>query len=85
MDLRSPGPLRVRVIVSSDEDAESLRNTGLSVERQATESDAPTFLVTPNGSIPELVRQLVAQGIDIEEISPVHPSLEKEFLTLFRR
>ncbi len=84
MDLRVSGPLRVRVVVSSEKDAESLLKSGLVAERQANESGAPAFLVTPNGSIPELVRQLVALGVDIEEISLAHQSLELEFSTLFR-
>jgi ABC-2 type transport system ATP-binding protein len=84
LDLRSPGPLRVRVVVSSEKDADLLAKGDVSAERQTSESGAPTFLVTPNGSIPELIRQLVALGIDIEEISAAHQSLEKEFLTLFR-
>jgi ABC-type multidrug transport system ATPase subunit len=85
IDLRFPGPLRVRVVVSHNKDADALLSSGLSAERQAIESSAPTFLVTPNGSIPELIRHLVAHGIDVEEISPVQPSLEREVLTLFRR
>lgn len=74
----------MQVVVSSEKDAELLGTSGLVVERQGGESSGLTFLVTPKGTIPELVRDLVGQGIDIEEISAAHPSLEKEFLTLFR-
>ncbi len=84
LDLRQKGPLRVRVVVSSETDAEKLVQSGLSAKREASESREPTFIVTPNGAVPELVRKLVEQGIDIEEVGVERQSLEREFLGLFR-
>jgi len=84
LDLRESGPLRVRVVVASEKDADLLQRQGFVAERRADASVAPTFLITPKGTIAELIRELVAAGIDLEEVAAEKPSLEKEFLRLFR-
>lgn len=84
LDLRHPGPLRIRLSVASEKDAEIILKSDLEAERIATDSEFPTLLLTPKESTPELVKRLVAMSVNIEEIASEKPSLEKEFLTLFR-
>lgn len=84
LDLRHSGPPRIRLVVTNENDAEKVLQCGVVSERIQSDSEFPTLLVTPGESIPELVRRLVALGVDIEEVMPEKQSLEKEFLTLFR-
>lgn len=84
MDLRHPGLLRLRLVVSNEQHAETVLRSGMQVERTASDSDLPTFLLTLNESIPDAIRRIVALGVDIEEVVSAKQSLEKEFLTLFR-
>lgn len=84
LDLRDSGPPRIRLVVTNENDAEKVLRSEVAAERIPCESELPTLLLTSNQSHPELVRRLVALGVDIEEIGPEKPSLEKEFLTLFR-
>jgi hypothetical protein len=41
-------------------------------------------LLVQDRSVPELVRELVRLGVNLEEIGQERRSLEKEFLSLFR-
>ncbi|MBK9266569.1 MAG: ABC transporter ATP-binding protein [Polyangiaceae bacterium] len=84
LDLRHTGPSRIRLVVAREKDVETVLQSGITAERMAGESELPTLLLTPDATIPELVRRLVTMGVDIEEISAEKQSLEKEFLTLFR-
>jgi ABC-2 type transport system ATP-binding protein len=84
IDLHAAGPARVRVIVPSERDVEILLGTDLSPERATGDSGSPAVLLTPKGPLPDMVRDLVARGVDIEEIHREHLSLEKELLALFR-
>ncbi|HMY15259.1 MAG TPA: ABC transporter ATP-binding protein [Polyangium sp.] len=84
LDLRHPGPTRIRLVVTNENDAEKVLQSDITAERTRSESDLPTLLLTSNESRPQIVRRLVALGVDIEEIGLETPSLEKEFLTLFR-
>ena len=84
IDLRTAGPLRVRVIVPAERDVEILLGSGLSAERVQGDAGSFAVLLTPRGPLPDMVRELVERGVDIEEIHKEHRSLEKEFLTLFR-
>jgi ABC-2 type transport system ATP-binding protein len=84
VDLREAGPPRVRVVVPSERDVELLMNSGLDAERAAAEPGSFAVLVTPRGRLPDLVRAIFEQGVEIEEIHREHRSLEREFLTLFR-
>lgn len=84
LDLRDSGPPRIRLVVTNENDAEKVLSSDPTAERIPGESSAPTFLLTSNESRPRLVRRLVALGVDIEEIGLEKPSLEREFLTLFR-
>lgn len=83
LNLRESGPLRVRVVVASEKDADLLLQQGFAAERRADTSTQPTFLITAKGSIAELIRELVAAGIDLEEVAAEKPSLENEFLRLY--
>lgn len=71
-------------MVADDKNAEMVLRSEIIAERISSPAELPTLLLTSKESIPELVRRLVGMGIDIEEITPEKPSLEKEFLTLFR-
>lgn len=82
--LHTSRPPRVRVVVPTEKDAELVLGSGLSAERLPSESGSSVFLITPRGSIPELVRELVRLGVDLEEVSPERHSLEQELLRLFR-
>jgi ABC-type multidrug transport system ATPase subunit len=84
IDLCTPAAPRVRVIVSTEQAAEALLRSGIEAERVNDEPGAFAFLVTPKGPMPELFRQLVHVGLDLEEIHKEHRSLEKEFLALFQ-
>jgi ABC-2 type transport system ATP-binding protein len=84
IDLRAPGPARVRVVVSTEKDVELILGSGLSAERPSNESGSSILLLTPRGSVPDLVRELVRLGANLEEIAEERRSLEKEFLSLFR-
>jgi ABC-2 type transport system ATP-binding protein len=84
ISLHTPGPCRVRVVVSAEKDAALILGSELSAERQSTKSGSPILWVTPHGPIPELVRKLVQLGVDVEAISAEHHSLEEEFRVLFR-
>ncbi len=84
LDLRQSGPTRIRLVVTNENDAEKVLQSDITAERTRSESDLPTLLLTSNESRPQIVRRLVALGVDIEEIGLETPSLEKEFLTLFR-
>jgi ABC-type multidrug transport system ATPase subunit len=84
VDLRVAGPARVRVVVPSERDVERLLDSGLGAERVAGEPGSFAVVVTPRGRLPDLVREVFERGVEIEEIHREHPSLEREFLTLFR-
>lgn len=84
LDLRNSGPPRIRLVVSNEKDVEKVLQYDGDAKRIQSDSEFPTLLLTPSESIPELVRRLVALGVDIEEVMPEKQSLEKEFLTLFR-
>jgi ABC-type multidrug transport system ATPase subunit len=84
VDLRTASAPRIRVVVSHEHAAEALLRSGLSVERVADEPGGLTFVLTPDGPMPDLFRRLVDAGIDLEEIHKEHRSLEKEFLALFQ-
>lgn len=77
-------PTRIRLVVTNENDAEKVLQSDITAERTRSESDLPTLFLTSNESRPQIVRRLVALGVDIEEIGLETPSLEKEFLTLFR-
>jgi ABC-type multidrug transport system ATPase subunit len=80
----APAPSRVRVVVSSEKDVAMVLGSGLSAERPAGEPASPVVLVTPEGSIPDLVRKLVEIGVDVEGIGAEGVSLEEEFRGLLR-
>lgn len=84
IDLRTASSPRMRVKVSSERDVEILLSAGLSAERIHDGDGSFAVLLTPRGPLPELVRELVQRGVDVEEIHREHQSLEREFLTLFR-
>jgi ABC-type multidrug transport system ATPase subunit len=84
IDLRTAGPPRVRVVVSTEKDAELLLHSGLAAEAVPADPGSFAVLLTPQGPLPDLVRQLVERAIAVEEVHREHRSLEKEFLTLFR-
>ena len=83
VDLRAPGPLRLRIVVSTENDAELILRSGLSAERPPKEANRCILLLTPDRSVPELVREIVRLGVNLEEIGQERRSLEKEFLSLF--
>jgi ABC-type multidrug transport system ATPase subunit len=84
IDLRTAGPPRVRVVCPTEEDADRLLRCGLPAEKVPDEPGSFAVLLTPEGPLHELVRQLVEQGIAVDEVHREHRSLEREFLTLFR-
>jgi ABC-2 type transport system ATP-binding protein len=83
IDLRAPGPLRLRVVVSSAKDAEVVLGSGLPAERPPGEAAPCILSLTPDRAVPDLIRELVRMGVDIEEIGQERRSLETEFLSLF--
>jgi ABC-2 type transport system ATP-binding protein len=84
IDLRAPGPVQVRLVVSAERDVEIILGSGLRAERLPDESGRAILLLTWDRLLPELVRELVRLGVDVEELGQERRSLEKEFLSLFR-
>jgi ABC-2 type transport system ATP-binding protein len=84
IDLRSPGPIRVRLVVSSERDAQVVLESGLDAQRHSTEDGRPVLQMTTDHPVPELVQKLVGLGVRIEEVGKERTSLEEEFLNLFR-
>lgn len=84
LDLRRHGPTKIRLVVANEKSAEIVLRSELGAERIQSESEAPTFLLEPKASLPDLVRTLVKWDVDVEEVAVEKQSLEKEFLTLFR-
>lgn len=84
MDLTRAGSTRIRLVMTNETDVEKVSHGGIVAERIQGEGQSPTLLLTPGESIPDLVRRLVALGVDIEEVVVEKQSLEKEFMTLFR-
>lgn len=83
IDLRTPGPRRLRIVVSTERDAELLASSGLPAERAPNEGERPTLRITPTGSVPDCIREIVQLGVNVEEAAIERRSLEKEFIGLF--
>jgi ABC-type multidrug transport system ATPase subunit len=84
MSLLGPAKPRARVVVSTEQDASLVLDSGLPAERLPRDSGPPVLLVTPPGSIPHLIRDLIHRGVSLEEVGPERHSLEEAFLTLFQ-
>ena len=76
----------VRIVVSRDADLDALedwaRRRGVRLALEGPDHGARARLVAAPASTPELIRELVREGIDIEEIAAVKRSLEQEFMDL---
>jgi len=82
-----PTDKTVRVVVSRDADLDALedwaRRRGVRLAREGPDHDASRVrLVAVPASTPELIRELVREGVDIEEVAAVRRSLEQEFMDL---
>lgn len=75
----------VRVVVSGPNDMPLLQQwahtSGLSIE-QIHDAAPPTFQLAATRPTPQLVRELVGAGVNIEEVSLARQSLEEAFMTL---
>ncbi len=79
----------VRVVVSREADLDALeawaRRRGVGLALEDPEQGARARLIAgPALATPELIRELVGEGIDIEEVAAVKRSLEQEFMDLVR-
>jgi ABC-2 type transport system ATP-binding protein len=84
IDLRAAGPAQVRVVVSAEKDAQLILRSGLPAARVLNESGTLALLLELDRPVPDMIRELVRLGVDVEEIGYERRSLEKEFLNLFR-
>jgi len=84
IDLRSRGPARVRLVVSTEADAERFLASGIRAERRPGEQGRVVLVFARDRTIPELVPELVRAGVNIEGVGEERPALEDEFLNLFR-
>jgi hypothetical protein len=76
----------VRVAVSTDTAAELLQRwaqqVGVHVERVSEAVEHPTFHFEAVMPMPQLVRDLVSTGVNIEGIGTARQSLEEAFMAL---
>jgi ABC-2 type transport system ATP-binding protein len=75
----------VRVRVSSPEHWERIASTFVAALLPEDQGDGAVGLIKPSGSVPELVRSLVALGVDIEEVAVHRTSLEDAFFSRIGR
>lgn len=80
------GPARVQIIVSAEDDVMLLeawaKRSGITIEHKAESMGRPTVEIPAVISNPQIARELVALGINIEAISSVRRSLEDAFMTV---
>lgn len=78
--------LQVKVAVSDDTDVELLRlwaqRADVRIERSGQAIERPTFLLDTGKSTPQIVRELVDAGINIEAIQLARQTLEEAFMEL---